>query len=401
MMPAPVCPLRRSTALGTDPKTILFLNRVPLLGGAERVLLRSMECVAGWGLTPLLACPPNGPLPDKARAKGFEVIPCAFNRMRQTRNPFSLLSYALSLRREGRRVESICRQRNVRLLHPHSPVSAAYGVRAARRLGLPMLVHAHDALPLNRHYALTLRFIQGANPRFVAVSEAVREVLIGGHIPPERVDLIYNALDPAFLRQPPPPADEVTGPGPHIGTFAMILPLKGQHVFLEAAEILAGRFPTARFYVVGAVAFSDYQPYFDALRERANSPALRGRVAFPGFRSDVPRWIAGMDAVALASVEPEALPTVAIEAMAFGKPVAAARSGGTAEIIEDGVTGRLVPPGDGPALADALTDLLTRPPGDPLPCRAAESVRARFAPQLFDDALRRAYTRMLNGGVSL
>jgi len=378
-----------------QPKTILFLNRVSLLGGAERVLLLSMQLARRAGDVPLLACPDGGPLPDQARALGFKVIPCAFNRMRQTRNPASLIGYAACLWREGRRVERICRELSVDLLHPHGPVSAAYAVRASRSRKLPMVVHVHDALPPTKSYRMTVRYAASTYTRFVGVSRATCEMLEQIGIERDRIHLVYNAVSSVFLDDCPQPAPEIHGPGPHIGLFALIWPLKGQHIFLRAAEVLTKRFPSARFYIVGSLAYPDYQPYLDQLREMAESPALRGCVNFTGFRDDVPRLMAAMDAVALASVEAEALPTVVMEAMALGKPVAATRLGGTEEIIEDGRTGRLVPPGDPQALADALADLLNRPEGDPLPSLARSSIRDRFSEDRYAGELAALYSEAL------
>jgi glycosyltransferase involved in cell wall biosynthesis len=83
-------------------------------------------------------------------------------------------------------------------------------------------------------------------------------------------------------------------------------------------------------------------------------------VRFLGERPDVERLLAGMDVFALSSRE-EGIPNAVLEAMAAGRPVVATAVGGTPEVLEDGRTGWLVPPGDPAALADALAEALLDP----------------------------------------
>lgn len=213
-------------------------------------------------------------------------------------------------------------------------------------------------------------------------------------VPGSSIRVLYNSVDAVFLAQDGARVD-LGGPGPHIGLFALIWPLKGQHVFLEAAARIALRNPGARFHVVGSLAYASDQKYLDALLRRAHQPPLAGRVSFTGYRHDVRDLMAAMDVVALCSVEPEALPTVMMEAMALGKKVVGTAIGGTVEVIEDGVTGRLVPPNDPEALANAIEELAALPADHPMCLRAAASVRERFSPGRFNEDMGAIYDEVL------
>ena len=125
---------------------------------------------------------------------------------------------------------------------------------------------------------------------------------------------------------------------------------KAVHVMLEAI---------AR--VEAHLAIAGEGPLEDALRAQATASGLDGRVHFLGFRSDVADLISAADAFCLSSVW-EGVPLAAMEALQLGTPVVATDVGGTGELIEDGVSGRLVPDGDAPALGDALNDVLDNPP---------------------------------------
>jgi glycosyltransferase involved in cell wall biosynthesis len=384
-------PLAKMT---TSPPAILFVNRVPFLGGAERVLLATMKLAESRGFRPILACPGEGPLQEAAEAEGFRAVPFAFSRMKATANPIALTGYAAGIYREGRRLERLCRKHGVSLIHAHGPVAAAYAVRASRALSVPMLIHIHDALKPGPGYRALVKYAAKASPHYVAVSDASRRMLATLGVPPGDVRVVFNGVSPEFLSGRHSPV-RLEGNGPHIGLFALIWPLKGQHVFLEAASLIARSNDRARFHVVGSLAFPSDQPYLDRLHAIADEPPLAGRVNFAGFRHDVPDWMAAMDVVALASVEPEALPTVVMEAMALGKKVVGTAIGGTTELIEDGVTGRLVPPNDPAALAAAIEELAALPKDHQMCQRAAATVRERFSPERFESDMGAIYDEVL------
>jgi glycosyltransferase involved in cell wall biosynthesis len=348
------------------------------------------------GYRPVLACPAEGRLPDEARGLGYEVVPTRVDRMRHSLNPATLVRYAVTWRRESRRIERICREQDIRLLHAHSPVSALYAAPAARRLKIPLVVHMHDAQPPKFTYRWATRYASPLTARFVCCTQCVRTMVEGMGIPREKTSVIYYGLHPSFLGAKPDKSPEVTGDGPHIGLFGQVMAWKGQDVFLKAATRLAEKLPTAHFYIVGGLAFEDDRPYLERLEAMAAAPALKGRVTFTGFRPDVPRWMAAMDVVVHASVETEAFGLVIAEAMALNRRVVAADVGGPAEIIEDGVTGRLIPPAQPQALAEAILDLASRPANDGMVERAEASVRARFTPERYGEDLARLYSEVLS-----
>src|SRR5262249_44767265 len=107
---------------------------------------------------------------------------------------------------------------------------------------------------------------------------------------------------------------------------------------------------------VGVVIFGE-GPLRGELTRAVAREGLQGHVVMPGFRSDLERYLPHFDVVALSSYT-EGLPVIVLEAFAAGVPVVATAVGGVPEVIQDGVNGLLVPPGDGAALARALQDVL-------------------------------------------
>jgi glycosyltransferase involved in cell wall biosynthesis len=210
-----------------------------------------------------------------------------------------------------------------------------------------------------------------------------------------RVQVVYNGVDQGFLDTTFDPADEVAGPGPHVGIFGVIEPRKGHHVFLRAAARLAQAYPTAHFWVIGPVALADKA----ALPEGAGGAGRHPRAAGPRDLHGLPcrMWRGGCRPWTwslLPSVAHESLGMVLVEAMTLGKAVVGSNLGGPAEVIRDGETGRLVPPDDPAALADAIGWFLAEDRTE-IRARAAVDARERFSPQVFAERVASVYEGML------
>ncbi|MDX6751200.1 glycosyltransferase family 4 protein [Geminicoccaceae bacterium 1502E] len=377
-------------------RRVLMVSRVGFLGGVERIMLTLAGGLQAHGWDAVLACPPEGALARAARGRCLEMAPSPFDRMRISANPLVLGHYPLAWLRGARSVERHCRQHGIDLIHVHHPVTALYARRASRALGIPMILHVHETLPARPLYAAAMRAVVGHAAAVLCVSQAARALAQALGADAARTQVVHNGIDARFLTagEPfmvPEPLQNA-GPGPHVGIFGMLEPRKAQHVLLEAAALLAGRFPTARFWLVGTAALRDKQGYARELARQAAAPPLQGRVRLVGFQADVAPWLAAMDVVVQTSVAYESFGMALAEAMALGRPVVGSRAGGIPEVIGDGLGGSIVPPGDPAALAAALAPLLGSPDlRRELGKKAAAAARRRFAPGMFCDAVARVY----------
>jgi glycosyltransferase involved in cell wall biosynthesis len=141
-----------------------------------------------------------------------------------------------------------------------------------------------------------------------------------------------------------------------IGMVGRFAPWKGQHIFIDAVRLIADRHPDAEFLLAGRALFGE-DAYERTVREQARA-SVGDRIRFLDFVDDIPGLLRDLDIVVHASVQPEPFGQVIVEAMMAGKPVIAAAAGGPLDLVEDGVTGRLVPPGDSAALAAAMHELI-------------------------------------------
>jgi glycosyltransferase involved in cell wall biosynthesis len=131
--------------------------------------------------------------------------------------------------------------------------------------------------------------------------------------------------------------------------------------------------PDTRFLIVGdGVGYED-------IRRRVREMDLDAHVVMTGFRRDIPEVMAALDVLVLPSIKSEASSQVIPQALAVGTPVVATTVGGSPELIADGRTGRLVPPADAPALAEAILSLLRDPAAAAAMAAAGgDLVRARY-----------------------
>ena len=156
------------------------------------------------------------------------------------------------------------------------------------------------------------------------------------------------------------------GPGPLLGVVAQISPWKGQDTAVEAFAEVRREHTGARLLLIGEAKFTgaatrfDNVEFRDGLRSRAAELGIADGVEFLGDRRDALEWIAALDVLLAPSWE-EPFGRTIVEAMAIGTPVIATAVGGPAEIVEDGVSGRLVRPRDPAALAAAALELLASP----------------------------------------
>lgn len=195
----------------------------------------------------------------------------------------------------------------------------------------------------------------------LTVSEGVRRQAIAGGMSKEKVVTLYSGIDPRKVQvvsdgQRIRRAYSISVGSLVIGSVANIVPKKGYDILIRAVAKARQEINDLVCLIVGA----DERGLQRGLERLGASLGLDGRLCFAGFQHDVFPYLDAMDLFALASVE-EGFGIVLLEAMACAKPVLATRVDGPPEIVEDGRTGLLVPPGDPDAMAHALVELLNDP----------------------------------------
>lgn len=210
--------------------------------------------------------------------------------------------------------------------------------------GAPVVYHTHEVMAP----AWTARVARLAD-RFVAVSTFVADRLAEAGVSRERIDVVWNGVDPA---EPARPSD---GHTPVVGICGQIGAWKGHDELLDALGLVAARGVAFRLRVFG----TGDAAYTAALHERAAALGIAAWIEWMGFERDTDRMYARLDVLAVPSRIDDSFPTTILEASARGLPTVGTRRGGIPEMIADGETGLLVSSEAPGALADALAALLT------------------------------------------
>jgi glycosyltransferase involved in cell wall biosynthesis len=301
------------------------------------------------------------------------------------------------LQREARELERILRVVRPRLVHLNDVLCVnRAGILAARRARVPAICHLRAMTERNHYDRWLSRSLRG----FICISHAVErhERSQGGRVGPSWV--VYNGLDPAEFA---PEGDSqavraelgLAADTQVVGCVGRLVPWKGQRVFLRALARVAVGHPRLRALIVGAPEPGG-EGYARELAELARTLGLGARVTFLGFRADVLRLLAAMDVLVHASTDPEPFGRVLIEGMAAGKVVIGTDAGAVPEIIEDGVTGMLVPVGDEGAMAQAIARALDHPQeGAALGGAARQAVERRFTTAQYVQGVQRVYKEIL------
>lgn len=256
----------------------------------------------------------------------------------------------------------------------------------------------------NRKYLLFRRLMRFFVHRYIAVSRDLERWLVERvGVPASRVTQIYNGVDHqrfspgsvkplALLPQQWREAGDILV----VGTVGRLTPVKDQQLLLRAAALLREAQPGHRLRVL----LVGDGPLRESLQALAGELGIRDVLWMAGDRDDVPELLQLMDIFVLPSLG-EGISNTVLEAMASGLPVVATAVGGNLELVEEGVSGRLVPSGDAAALRDALAALLV---DDDLRARCGERAR-EFVSSRFDwdrtvHEYKGIYDSLLAAGVS-
>ena len=268
-------------------------------------------------------------------ARDFGLEPVWLSRRQQV-GPDSLVNLWRRLKKNS-----------VDILLPFTVVPNIWGRLLGRLARVPLIVGncRGGGAPRRQHE----RWLWPLSHHILCNSQALKDTLTRCcGVPAPRVTVIRNGVDLDFFR---PPADEDRPGFPVVLSVARLVPDKDPGTLVRAFHLVVAAHPRAQLWLVGE------GPLKDSMRQQVQDQGLADRVRFMEGRPDLRPLLNRASLLALSSVA-EALPNVVLEAMAAGLPVVATRVGGVPEMVEPGRTGWLAPPGDPPALAAAISQLL-------------------------------------------
>ncbi len=283
------------------------------------------------------------------------------------------------------------------LVHANNePLCNRAALLVARVLRIPAVQHVRGEQSGSR----MMGWSYSLPDHFIPVSHWISEGIGRLGVPGERRTVIYDGIEldalpldtdrMAFRRRHGLAADDFV-----VGLVGLLIPWKGQELFLDAARRLAGLDPKLRMAIIGGTP-DDCQAYEQRLRQRVREEGLEDRVLFTGHESNMPEVYNSLDVVVSASTSPEPLGTVVIESLALGRPLVAPAHGGAKEMAEHERTALLFRPGDADDLARCIRRLHDDPElGLRLGAAAREHALATFAVETHAERVQAVYDRLL------
>jgi glycosyltransferase involved in cell wall biosynthesis len=323
-------------------------------GGAEQLMptiLKKLK-LSGFNIRICaLQIRAGNPIASDLERLGLPVDLIPIRNLRQPFNLFRILRY-LHLHRP-------------QLIHTQLEFADILGTVAAKILGIPSVstVHTLDGFPPKKTALgrMKLRwFLLGKFcGRVIAVSEKTRlHYLQSGGLPPDKVITLYNGVDISRFKNTDATQTAKLKQALHLPlnsrviiTIAVLREPKGIQFMIEALPAILEQCPDVHYLIVGDGEHSA------ALTDLVAALAIKNQVTFTGHRTDIPDLLGCCDIFVLPTLK-DALPTVLIEALAAERPIVASDVGGVPEIIENGVNGLLVAPGNPSKLAEACLRLL-------------------------------------------
>jgi glycosyltransferase involved in cell wall biosynthesis len=320
------------------PLRILHLDTERGWRGGERQALWLATALARLGHHSVVAARPTAPLAAAARGAGLEVA--------RVSPLFSADPLAAV------RVRALLRRGGFDVLHAHTANAVTLGALATRGTDCALVVTRRVDFPLNRGIGTRWKYERAA--AVIAISHRVRDVLLAGGIPGERLALVPDGVDLSRAMTPAPPERLVRlGVRPGVPLVVMVAALVGHKdpvTFVRAVAAARDAGAELQALLVGDGFLRD------AVAAEHAQLGLAGTLHLAGWQDEADALIAAADVVALSSSE-EGQGSVLLDAMQCGKPVAATRAGGIPDMVVDGETGLLAPPGDPAALGGAIARL--------------------------------------------
>lgn len=278
-------------------------------------------------------------------------------------SPFFVISFLWHLVLSGSifKVNKILRANNIHLIYCADNISKLIGGIIGKLSGVKVVAHCHDDFKEDTLGKTMRMFYLMLLDRILTVSDKVKKFFTVKEKGFQKAITVYNGIDADIFNPQNVPDDLRNELGLKkedivIGSIGVIEKDKGHRYLVEAIARLKAEGITNVVCVICGTG-----PHESDLKELARAKGLEREVLFLGFRDDIPRVLKVLDIFALMSLTIESFSMAAVEAMAMEAPVIATNTGGIPEVVDDGKTGIIVPPGNVDAFCEAIKYLIQNP----------------------------------------
>jgi len=333
------------------PRILLFFEYGTLNGG-EMSMLALLDKLGQSEFEFVAVAPASGMLKERLEQLGIKVLPLILRDKKGQKLPVKQVDSHL--------LELITRAAPD-LVHSNSLSMGRMVGRIASRLPMPCTAHLRDIIRLNKTAVVDLNRSAG----LIAVSNATRQFHAKQGLMSGKLKIVFNGVDTEVFRPASPVGTlrqklGLSNSAVLIANIGQICLRKGQTLLAQVGAFLAEEFPDANYLFIGQRHSKKLESieYEKSIRQIFREAGIENRLFCLGFREDIPSILNQIDLL-VHTARQEPLGRVLIEAASCGKAIVATEVGGTAEILEDGVSAILVPPDDPDSLAAAIRRMFT------------------------------------------
>ena len=346
---------------------ILFLHSSSDLYGASKIFLQTAQILKAQGHTCHVVVSANGPLVDKLKQDNIPVTVINLGIIRRKYfTPLGILNRISKWQKANDLLNKYIQQNGIELVYANT-TAVLLGAYLANKNKIKHGWHVHEIIEKPKFLFLAIQWIMKRyTSTIICVSKAVQNHW-SKNAPSllSKMQVIYNGIGPVetsteanFKTQYQIPKDAIV-----IGMAGRVHYWKGQQYFLQIAEQLLKPSTESNqakplYFIITGDAFPGYEYLVAEMQNFIKKNNLGDRVFYTGFEDKMDKFYSSIDLLLLPSQLPDPLPTVVLEAMHYGIPVAATAQGGALEMIAENETGIFIPINNVQVAADKIQELL-------------------------------------------
>lgn len=343
---------------------ILVLHSSSDLYGASKILLHTVSYLSKRKHIIIVVLSEEGPLADLIRREGCVVHIIKLGILRRKYLTLSgLVNRFKTIKKAKRILRKIIGDNHVDIVYSNT-TSVLAGAFLVRKMNVKHVWHIHEIITQRWLLKILGWIVNRYGDKIIVVSNAAKEHW-KSYVDENKLYVVYNGLDyERYLTSNASLIRQELGLSKNdilVGMIGRVHPWKGQTYFLNIAKQLAETQPNVKFVMVGDV-YPGNEYLYDEIEKTKCDLGIKNQIIDLGYRKDVPEILSALDIFILPSIAPDPLPTVILEAMAAGKPVIATAHGGSVEMVQDNVSGFLIPWNDSLKASKIILPLIENKP---------------------------------------
>lgn len=365
---------------------IIFLINELGKGGSERqlyLLLKHMDLDAADPLVIVFNPSALTDYGDNIRALGIQVIPLPSSK----NSPLKRLLWLIRFLREEK----------PDVVHSWSAPDNPYAGTAGLFAGVPLRLGSFRDSLANRGFQSLPKLFQylaiHTCPILVVNTQSILEELLVCGFSANNLFLVKNCVEIPSDSVDVDLPDSFSGEVQLVGTVCNIRRKKNIHIFIEGFSLLTNYYHNLRGVIVGQPIPDEFD-YYQSIQRLIKEKGLTEKIFLLGFRDDAPLLVSRFEVFCLLS-DFEGTPNAVLEAMAAGRPVIASNTSGIPDLVQDGVTGYLIPPGDATAFASALEKMLNNPHREEMGAAGRKRVESNYGCEQAAAQMLQLYQQLL------